>query len=76
MRLRPNPPRLITVGIALALGIIGFVVAWPVDPVLPLLEPVNSALAGVGLSLDRELGFLFLFACPTLLVIGSLLPGI
>ncbi len=76
MRLRPNPPRLITVVIALALGIIGFTVLWPVDPLLPLLEPIKTALGTVGLSLDREMGILFLFACPSLLVVGSLLPGI
>jgi hypothetical protein len=76
MRLRPNPPRLITVVIALALGVIGFAVVWPVDPLLPLLEPINSALSSVGLGLDREMGYLFLFACPSLLVVGSLLPGI
>lgn len=76
MRLRPNPPRLVTVGIALVLGVIGFVYLWPVDPLLPLLEPVKSALAGIGLKLDRELAYLCLFACPTLLTIGSLVPGI
>ncbi len=76
MQLHPNPPRLITVGIALALGILGFVYLWPVDPLLPLLEPVKTVLATVGLTLDRELAYLSLFACPMLLVIGSLLPGI
>ena len=76
MQLRPNPPRLITVVIALALGVIGFAVVWPVDQLAPLLDPVNSALGTVGLSLDREIGYLFLLACPSLLVVGSLLPGI
>lgn len=76
MRLHPNPPRLITVAIALALGAIGFVYLWPVDQLLPVIEPVKSALAAVGLTLDRELGYLFLFACPTLLTVGSLVPGI
>ena len=76
MRLRPNPPRLITVGIAVALAVIGFIYAWPVDSLMPILEPVSKALASVGLSFDREMGFLCLFASPALLVIGSLLPGI
>lgn len=76
MQLHPNPPRLITVGIALVLGAIGFIALWPVDPLLPVLEPVKSALATIGLTLDREMGYLFLFACPSLLAIGSLLPGI
>ncbi len=76
MQLRPNPPRLITIGIALVLGIVGFAVVWPVDQLAPILDPVNSALATVGLSLDREMGYLFLLACPSLLVVGALLPGI
>jgi len=76
MALRPNPPRMVTVAVALALGVIGFIVAWPVDQVLPYLDPVEKVLAQFGLHLSREMGFLGLFACPSLLAIGSLLPGI
>lgn len=76
MRLQPNPPRLITVGIALALGAIGLVYAWPISSLVPILDPLTSVLGSVGLTMDRELAYLCLFACPSLLVIGSLLPGI
>ena len=76
MRLQPNPPRLVTVGIALAIGAIGLVYAWPIDSLVPILDPVTDLLASVGLTMDRELAFLCLFACPSLLVVGSLLPGI
>jgi hypothetical protein len=76
MRLQPNPPRMITVGIALVLGVIGLVYAWPIDSLLPIVDPVTQVLSTVGLSMDRELGYLFLFCCPSLLVVGSLLPGI
>ncbi len=76
MRLEPNPPRMITVGIALALGAIGLVYAWPIDSLVPILEPVAKVLSNVGLTMDRQLGDLCLFACPSLLVVGSLLPGI
>jgi uncharacterized RDD family membrane protein YckC len=76
MRLHPNPPRLITVAIALALGVIGFIVVWPVAEALPFLAPIDQLLGTVGLGLDRDLGFLFLLACPSLLVVGSLVPGI
>lgn len=76
MRLEPNPPRLITVAIALAVGAIGLVYAWPIDSIVPVLDPVNDVLATVGLTMDRELAYLCLFACPSLLVVGSLLPGI
>ena len=76
MRLEPNPPRLITVAIALAVGAIGLVYAWPIDSVVPVLDPVTDLLSTVGLTMDRELAYLCLFACPSLLVVGSLLPGI
>ncbi len=76
MRLQPNPPRLITVGIAVALGVIGLVDAWPIDPLVPILDPIVKAIASVGLKMDRELADLCLFACPSLLVVGSVLPGI
>jgi hypothetical protein len=67
---------MITVGIALALGVVGLIYAWPIDSLVPILDPVTDALATIGLVMDRELGYLCLFACPSLLVVGSLLPGI
>jgi hypothetical protein len=76
MRLHPNPPRLITVAIALAVGAIGLVYAWPIESLVPILDPVTDVLGRIGLSMDSELAYLCLFACPSLLVIGSLLPGI
>ena len=76
MRLQPNPPRMVTVVVALVIGAIGLIWAWPIDSLVPLLAPVESIVGSVGLSADRELGYLALFACPALLVVGSLLPGI
>ena len=76
MRLEANPPRLITVAIALVVGAIGLVYAWPIDSLVPVLDPVTDLLSTVGLTMDRELAYLCLFACPSLLVVGSLLPGI
>jgi len=67
---------MITVVIALALGAIGLIYAWPIDSLVPILDPVTNVLANIGLTMDRELGYLCLFACPSLLVAGSLLPGI
>jgi hypothetical protein len=67
---------LITVGFALVLGAIGLIYAWPIDSLVSVLDPVVKALASVGLTMDRELAYLCLFACPSLLVVGSLLPGI
>ena len=76
MRLQPNPPRMITVGIALALGVVGLVYAWPIDGLISIIAPITDVIASFGLTMDRELGFLCLFACPSLLAVGSLLPGI
>jgi hypothetical protein len=76
MRLQPNPPRLITVAIALALCVVGLVYAWPISSLVPVLDPLTDAIGQIGLTMDREFAYLCLFACPSLLVVGSLLPGI
>ncbi len=77
MRLHPNPPRLVTVALAVALGVLGLVLALPIDAALQLVEPILEPVVGaIGLDLDRELGYLCLFLSPSLLVAGSLLPGI
>jgi hypothetical protein len=76
MKLHPNPPRLVTVGLAVALAVIGFIYAWPLDGLVPLLAPIADVLAGIGLNLNREMGYLGLLASGCLLVAGSLLPGI
>lgn len=76
MRLHPNPPRLVTVALAVALAVIGFIYAWQVDPLIPVLAPVADALSGIGLHLNREMGYLGLFASGCLMVAGSLVPGI
>jgi len=76
MRLQPNPPRMITVVIAVVLGAIGLIYAWPIDGLVTVIAPITDIVASYGLTMDRELGYLALFACPSLLVVGSLLPGI
>jgi len=76
VRLHPNPPRLVTVGLALALGIVGIVYAWPIDPLVSAFGPLGDLAAQLGIVLNREIGYLGLFASSSLLVAGSLLPGI
>jgi hypothetical protein len=74
--LRPNPPRLITVIIAVALVLVG--VSATVFP----LDFVNEALAivqgfiGTDIRVTTEVAWLFLLAGNALLIAGSLLPGI
>ncbi len=64
-------------GVAVALAVIGVAFALPLEPAIPLLEPIIDPFAGaIGLTLDAELGYLCLFLSAGLLVAGSLLPGI
>ncbi len=81
MSLRPNPPRMVTVLIALAL------LAAGVAGTLIDLETVSEIITGLslprgierdilGLIADRTIAYACLLASPLLLVLGSLLPGI
>jgi hypothetical protein len=81
MTLRPNPPRMITVVIAVALLVIG--VAGTLLPAatirdivtgLPLPKNIDREL--LRLALDNTITYLFALAAPLLLLVGSLLPGI
>jgi hypothetical protein len=73
---RPNPPKLVTVVIALALIVVGLsVTVFPLDFVNEALGLVQSYL-GTSVEVTTELGWLFLLAGDALLVAGSLLPGI
>lgn len=76
MRLHPNPPRLITVAIAVSLLVVGATLALPIEPALALLDPVREIAGGYGLRLDASMGWLLLFLGDVLLIAGSLLPGI
>jgi hypothetical protein len=73
---RPNPPRLVTVVIALALIVVGLsVTVFPLDFVNSALDLVQSYL-GTDIHVTTQVGWLFLLAGDALLVVGSLLPGI
>ena len=74
--MRPNPPKLVTVVIALVLIVVGIsVTVFPLDFVNQALDLVQSTL-GTDIQVTTELGWLFLLAGDLLLVAGSLLPGI
>jgi hypothetical protein len=81
MTFRPNPPRMITVVIAVALLVIG--VAGTLLPAatirdvvtgLPLPKDIDREV--LRLALDNTIAYVFALAAPMLLVVGSLLPGI
>ena len=74
--LRPNPPRLITVVIAVALILVGLsATVFPIDIVNQALDLVQDTI-GTNIEVTTEIAWLFLFAGDALLVLGSLLPGI
>ena len=74
--LRPNPPRMITVLLAVALIVVGIsATVFPVDFVDAALGVVQSYLS-TDFEVTTEVGWLFLLAGDALLVVGSLLPGI
>jgi hypothetical protein len=67
---------MVTVVVAVALAAVGVVYAWPIDALLSIMAPVADAAGRIGLELNREMGYLCLFASSCLLIAGSLLPGI
>ena len=74
--LNPNPPRMITVVLAVALILVGVSASiFPLDFVNAALDVVQQWL-GISLEVTTEIGLLFIFAGDALLVAGSLLPGI
>lgn len=74
--LHPNPPRLITVVIAVALILVGLsATVFPIDIVNVALDVVQDTF-GTNIEVTTEVGWLFLFGGDALLVAGSLLPGI
>ena len=74
--LHPNPPRLVTVALALALLVVGTIVALPIGQAVDLLAPLADLVEPYGIELNQPLGFLCLLAGDALLVAGSLLPGL
>ena len=74
--LHPNPPRLVTVVIALALIAVGLsATVFPLDFVNQALDLVQSTI-GTDIEVTTEIAWLFLFVGDALLIAGSLLPGI
>ena len=74
--LRPNPPRLVTVVIAVALVLVGLsATIFPLDFVNEALAIVQGAI-GTDIAVTTEIAWLFLLAGNVVLIAGSLLPGI
>ena len=73
--LRPNPPRMVTVVIAVALVLVGLsATVFPIDFVNQALDVVQGTF-GTNIQVTTEVGWLFLFLGDALLVVGSLCRG-
>ena len=75
-RMKPNPPYLATVVIAVVLMVIGLSLEGSLISIAALNQVVGDALAAVGLKASHELARIMIIGSPTLLIIGSLVPGI
>jgi hypothetical protein len=74
--LNPNPPRLVTVVLAVALLVVGLsATVFPIDFVNQALDIVQQSI-GTNIEVTTEIGWLFMLAGDALLIAGSLLPGI
>ena len=74
--LRPNPPRMITVVLAVALILVGISASFfPIDLVNVALDYVQEYF-GTNIEVTTQVAWVFLLLGDALLVVGSLLPGI
>jgi hypothetical protein len=71
LRFRPNPPKMVTLILAVVLIPIGLSVSGTVT-----IGFVNDVLKNLDWDLSVSEGFWLLFASPALLILGSLLPGL
>jgi hypothetical protein len=72
----PNPPKLVTVALALALVIIGLsATVFPVDFINEALAVVQQTI-GTNVVITTEIAWWCLLIGDALLIAGSLLPGI
>jgi hypothetical protein len=78
--MRPNPPRMVTVVIAVALLVVGLALIFYQGPAIDLVRSLNLprdvTRDVVSLMGEQMIAYAALAAAPILLIIGSLLPGI
>ena len=74
--MRPNPPRLITVALAVVLLVIGIsLTILPIDVLNQALAAVPRAI-GIEFALTAQVGWICLLLANLLLIVGSLFRGI
>jgi hypothetical protein len=73
---RPNPPYLLTIGIAIVLMVVGLSLEGSLFRVAELNSVVGQLLQPIGVAANRDLGRILVVAAPALLIVASLVPGI
>jgi hypothetical protein len=73
---KPNPPYLATVVIAVILMVIGLSLEGSLFSIAPLNQVVGDLLALVGVKATQELGRILMIVAPALLIVGSLTRGL
>jgi hypothetical protein len=73
---KPNPPYLATVVIAVLLMVIGLSLEGSLFSIAALNQVLADALSAVGIRAIHEFARILIIASPTLLIIGSLVRGI
>ena len=74
--MHPNPPKLVTIALALALVIIGLsATVFPVDFINEALAVLQQTI-GTNVVITTEIAWWCLLIGDALLIAGSLLPGI
>jgi hypothetical protein len=74
--MKPNPPYVATVVIAVLLILIGLSLEGSLFSIAALNQLLGDVLAAVGVKVTLGLAHLLIIASPTLLIIGSLVRGI
>jgi hypothetical protein len=74
--MKPNPPYMATVVIAVLLMVIGLSLEGSLFSIAPLNQVLGDLFAVVGIRASQELARILIIASPTLLIIGSLVKGI
>jgi hypothetical protein len=74
--MRPNPPRLVTVALAVVLLVVGLsLTIVPIGVVNEMVVAVPAAI-GIAVAPTAQLGWICLVAANALLLLGSLVRGI
>jgi hypothetical protein len=73
---RPNPPYLATVVIAVVLIVVGLSLEGSIFSIAALNQALGDVLGVIGVKASHELARILIIASPALLIIGSLVRGL